>query len=41
MAVDRHPGQPVRSAAYGNRTIIADLSRYRQFIQSVIDAPRE
>jgi hypothetical protein len=41
MAVDSHPGQPVRSAVYGNRTIIADLSRYRQFIQSVTDAPRD
>jgi hypothetical protein len=41
MAVDRHPGQPERSAAYGNRTFIADLARYRQFIQSVTDAPRD
>jgi hypothetical protein len=41
MAVDAHPGQPARSAAYGNRTIIADLSRYRQFIRSIIDAPRD
>ncbi len=35
MAVDRHPGQPERSAAYGNRTFIADLARYRQFIQDI------
>ena len=41
MAVDGHPGQPARSAAYGNRTIIADLSRYRQLIRSIIDAPRD
>jgi len=40
LAVDSHPGQPARSGAYGNRTIFADLSRYRKFIQSVIDAPR-
>jgi hypothetical protein len=35
LAVDNHTGQPVRSAVYGNRTMIADLARYRQFIQSV------
>jgi hypothetical protein len=39
LAVDNHDGQPVRSAVYGNRTMIADLSRYIQFIRSVIDAP--
>ena len=41
MAVDSHPGQPTRSGAYGNRTIIADLSRYRDSIQSVTDTPRD
>lgn len=41
MAVDSHPGQPARSAAYGNRTILADLSRYRKSIQSFTDAPRD
>lgn len=41
MAVDSHPGQPARSGAYGNRTIFADLSRYRDFIQNVTDAPRD
>jgi len=38
LAVDNHPGQPDRSAAYGNRTFIADLARYRQFILGVMDA---
>jgi hypothetical protein len=38
LAVDIHTGQPVRSAVYGNRTMIADLARYRQFIQSVTGA---
>jgi len=38
LAVDNHTDQPVRSAVYGNRTMIADLSRYRQFIQSVTGA---
>jgi hypothetical protein len=41
MAVDGHPGQPARSAAYGNRTIIADLSRYKQSIRGIIDTPRD
>ena len=35
LAVDSHFGQPARSAAYGNRTFIADLARYRQFIHSI------
>ncbi len=35
LAVDNHIGQPDRSAVYGNRTMIADLARYSQFIQSV------
>jgi len=39
LAVDNHNGQPERSAAYGNRTMIADLARYNRFIQSVIGAP--
>jgi hypothetical protein len=39
LAVDKHNGQPERSAAYGNRTMIADLARYNQFIQSVTGAP--
>jgi hypothetical protein len=38
LAVDNHDGQPSGSAVYGNRTMIADLSRYGQFIQSVTDA---
>ena len=38
LAVDNHTGQPDRSSAYGNRTLIADLSRYSQFIQSVTGA---
>ena len=38
LAVDNHIGQPARSAAYGNRTMIADLARYSQFIQSVTGA---
>ena len=37
LAVDSHSGQPARSAAYGNRTFIADLARYSQFIHSVTD----
>jgi hypothetical protein len=37
LAVDIHTGQPVRTAAYGNRTMIADLARYSQFIQSITD----
>jgi len=39
MAVDSHPGQPARSAVYGNRTFIADLARYRQFIFGITDVP--
>ncbi len=35
LAVDAHDGQPDQSAAYGNRTLIADLARYREFIRSV------
>jgi hypothetical protein len=35
LAVDGHTDQPDRSAVYGNRTIIADLARYRKFIQGV------
>jgi secreted trypsin-like serine protease len=35
LAVDNHIGQPERSAVYGNRTMIADLARYSQFIESV------
>jgi hypothetical protein len=35
LAVDDHSDQPARVAAYGNRTFIADLARYRQFIQGV------
>ena len=35
LAVDGHTGQPDRSAVYGNRTMIADLARYRKFIQGV------
>ena len=35
LAVDGHTDQPVRTAVYGNRTFIADLARYRQFIQGV------
>lgn len=38
LAVDTHDGQPDRLSAYGNRTIIADLAHYRQFIQSVTNA---
>jgi hypothetical protein len=38
LAVDNHTGQPERSAVYGNRTMIADLARYSQFIQSVTGA---
>ena len=38
MAVDNHPGQPLRSAVYGNRTFIADLARYRQSIHRVTGA---
>lgn len=38
LAVDNHVGQPDRSAVYGNRTMIADLARYSQFIQSVTGA---
>jgi hypothetical protein len=41
LAVDNHTGQPDRSAVYGNRTMIADLARYSQFIQSVTDAPSD
>ncbi len=37
LAVDSHSGQPDRSAAYGNRTFIADLARYSQFIHGVTD----
>ncbi len=37
LAVDSHTGQPARSAAYGNRTFIADLARYSQFIHGVTD----
>ncbi len=40
LAVDNYPGQPEDSSAYGNRTFIADLARYRDFIQRVIDAGR-
>jgi len=39
LAVDNHNGQPVRSAVYGNRTMIADLARYSQIIQGITDAP--
>lgn len=35
LAVDNHIGQPERSAVYGNRTMIANLARYSQFIESV------
>jgi hypothetical protein len=35
LAVDNHIGQPERSSVYGNRTMIADLARYRQFIQDI------
>ncbi|HXV37692.1 MAG TPA: trypsin-like peptidase domain-containing protein [Myxococcota bacterium] len=38
LAVDGHPGQPQRSAIYGNRTFIADLARYRAFVLRVIGA---
>jgi hypothetical protein len=38
LAVDNHDGQPDGSAVYGNRTMIADLSRYSRFIQSVTGA---
>jgi hypothetical protein len=41
LAVDGHPGQPFRSAAYGNRTFIADLARYRQFIHGVTEVLRD
>jgi hypothetical protein len=40
LAVDGHPGQPERSAIYGNRTFIADLARYRAFILRAIGAER-
>jgi hypothetical protein len=35
LAVDKHTGQPERSSVYGNRTMIADLARYRENIQSI------
>ena len=35
LAVDNHNGQPARSSAYGNRTLIADLARYIESIQRV------
>jgi len=35
LAVDAYDGQPDSSAAYGNRTLIADLARYAEFIRSV------
>jgi hypothetical protein len=38
LAVDNHNGQPSGVAVYGNRTMIADLARYGQFIQGVTDA---
>jgi hypothetical protein len=38
LAVDNYARQPNRSAVYGNRTMIADLSRYSRFIQSVTGA---
>jgi len=38
LAIDNNPGQPEDSSVYGNRTFIADLARYREFIQRVIDA---
>jgi hypothetical protein len=41
LAVDGHTGQPVRLAAYGNRTFIADLARYRDFIQGVTGVPSD
>jgi hypothetical protein len=37
LAVDGHPGQPARQAAYGNHTFIADLARYNEFIRSITD----
>jgi len=39
LAVDNHTGQPDRAAVYGNRTVIADLARYREFIQRVTATP--
>jgi hypothetical protein len=39
LAVDNYARQPDRSAVYGNRTMIADLARYSQFIQNIMDAP--
>lgn len=41
LAVDGHPGQPARSAVYGNRTFIGDLSRYRAFILGAIGAAQD
>jgi hypothetical protein len=38
LAVDHHIGQPERSSVYGNRTMIADLARYRENIQSITGA---
>jgi hypothetical protein len=38
LAVDGYPGQPRRSAAYGNRTFYADLARYREFILGITEA---
>jgi len=35
LAVDTHVGQPERTAAYGNRTFIADLARYRRSVQTI------
>ena len=33
------PGQPSRSAVYGNTTLIADLSKYREQIMKLVDHP--
>jgi hypothetical protein len=33
------PGQPSRSAVYGNTTLIADLSKYRDQIMKLVDHP--
>jgi len=41
LAVDNYPGQPEKSSAYGNRTFIADLARYRESIVGIMDAPTE
>jgi hypothetical protein len=41
LAIKEYEGQPQRSAVYGNHTVIADLSHYREVIYQITGLPEK